>query len=235
MCQQRRKDAFGRLRAAATDSPPTDRLWKVQGGFVACQLPNAYGCSWVLPAWRPGWRWAAGPAGPTRAWCSTYPTRSSAATSRPKPARRPIPRSRWWRPSFASRPASLKGAKNRSCDFAYVISSPELRMKIQDYLPNTTLESTLAEDQIEVADTTENSSTTADEAHVAYKVLTLGTSKNLSSKKTEADKYKRIVPKALVLASGTTNREHGVFFKLRAVEAGIARGRQGVHVSGRSA
>jgi hypothetical protein len=109
----------------------------------------------------------------------------------------------------------IEGSEESVVDFVYMISSPEMRMKIQDYLPNTTLESTLADDQIEVSDTAENSSTAGEDAHVAYHVLTLGTTKSQTAKKTESDKYKRIVSKALVLASGTTNREHGVFFKLR--------------------
>jgi hypothetical protein len=109
----------------------------------------------------------------------------------------------------------IEGSEESVVDFVYMITSPEMRMEIQDYLPNTTLESTLAGDQIEVSDTTENNATASEDAHVAYRVLTLGGTKSESSKKTEADKYKRIVSKALVLASGTTNREHGVFFKLR--------------------
>ncbi len=109
----------------------------------------------------------------------------------------------------------IEGSEESVVDFVYMITSPEMRMKIQDYLPNTTLESTLADDNIEVADTTENDATTSEDAKVAYRVLTLGTTKSQTSKKTESDKYKRIVAKALVLASGTTNREHGVFFKLR--------------------
>ena len=108
----------------------------------------------------------------------------------------------------------IEGTEESIVDFAYIITSPGMRMRIQDYLPNTTLESSLAEDAIEVADTTENSSTGTEDAKVAYRVLTLGASKSQTSKKTESDKYKRIVAKTLVLASGTTNREHGVFFKL---------------------
>ena len=107
------------------------------------------------------------------------------------------------------------GSESSIVDFMYLLSSPEMRMQIQDYLPNTTLESTLSGDSIEVADTTESSAATSEDGHVAYRVLTLGATKNQSTKKTESDKYKQIVPKALVLASGTTNREHGVFFKLK--------------------
>ncbi len=109
----------------------------------------------------------------------------------------------------------VEGTESSIVDFVYMITSPEMRMKIQDYLPNTTLESTLADDSIEVADTTENSDAKSEDAKVAYRVLNLGASRNQASKKTQSDKYKQIVSKALVLAAGTTHREHGVFFKLR--------------------
>lgn len=109
----------------------------------------------------------------------------------------------------------VEGTETSIVDFVYMISSPEMRMKIHDYLPNTTLESTLADDRIEVADTTENSDARSEDAKVAYRVLTLGASRTQTAKKTESDHYKQIVSKALVLAAGTTHREHGVFFKLR--------------------
>lgn len=109
----------------------------------------------------------------------------------------------------------IDGTETSIVDFAYIIMSPEFRLKIHDYLPNTTLESTAAGDSIEVADTTESTSGATEDAKVGYKILSLGVGFNQSAKKTESGKYKQIAPKALVLASGTINREHGVFFKLR--------------------
>lgn len=108
-----------------------------------------------------------------------------------------------------------KGAEADLQDFLYMLVNPGLRLKIHDYLPNTTLESSLADDHIEVAENTENSKSATEDAHVGYKILSLGASLNQTNKKTESNHYKQIVPKSLVLASGTTNREHGVFFKLR--------------------
>src|SRR5262249_55644580 len=81
--------------------------------------------------------------------------------------------------------------------------------------PNTTLESTVADDQIEITDAQEKSSNTGVEAHVAYKPFVLGGSHNQGGKQSLASHYKQIAAKDLVLASGTTNREHGVFFRLR--------------------
>jgi hypothetical protein len=109
----------------------------------------------------------------------------------------------------------IDGAETEVVDFLYLITSPGLHMKIQDYLPNTTLESTVEGDQIEIADTNESSVSTGEDAHINYKVLGLGGTMNQGSKKTESSHYKQIAAKALVVASGTTNREHGVFFKLR--------------------
>lgn len=109
----------------------------------------------------------------------------------------------------------IEGTEAAIVDFAYLVVSPEFRLKIHDYLPNTTLESTAAGDSIEVADTTESTHGLTEDAKVGYKILSLGVSLNQTAKKTESGKYKQIAPKSLVLASGTINREHGVFFKLR--------------------
>jgi hypothetical protein len=108
-----------------------------------------------------------------------------------------------------------RGSESEVVDFLYVLISPSLRLKIHDYLPNTTLESALSGDNIEVAETTENSTGNTEDAHIGYKIFNLGATRNQIAKTTESNHYKQIVPKALVLASGTTNREHGVFFKLR--------------------
>ncbi len=117
-----------------------------------------------------------------------------------------------------------KGSESDIVDFLYILVSPSLRLKIHDYLPNTTLESALADDHIEVAENTENSQSATEDAHIGYKIFSLGGTLNQSTKKTEQNHYKQIVPKALVLASGTTNREHGVFFKLRPSNAASLEG-----------
>jgi hypothetical protein len=63
----------------------------------------------------------------------------------------------------------VDGSETDLVDFLYTLVSPGLRLKIQDYLPNTTLESTTADDRIEVTATSEDSDTTTGDAHVAYK------------------------------------------------------------------
>jgi hypothetical protein len=46
-------------------------------------------------------------------------------------------------------------------------------------------------------------------------VFSLGASRNQNAKRTEQNHYQRVAAKSLVLASGTINRGHGVFYKLR--------------------
>ncbi len=118
----------------------------------------------------------------------------------------------------------VDGTENSTVDFMYLISSPDLRLKVIDFLPNTTLESSTAEDRIEVTDSTESADATSGEVRVGYELLALTGSKNLSTKKTESNRYQRIAPKNLVLASGTVNRGHGVFYKLRPSNDGSLEG-----------
>jgi hypothetical protein len=108
-----------------------------------------------------------------------------------------------------------QGAETEIVDFLYVIEGPTNSMRFQDYLPNTFLESTVADDQIAITTGSENASGGGLDAHVVYKPVTVGGQLNHNEKKSESSCYKKIVPKELVLASGTTNREHGVFFRLR--------------------
>ncbi len=100
-------------------------------------------------------------------------------------------------------------------DFLYVLESDDRTLRLQDYLPNTTLESTVADDQIEISTCHEKSQSLSADAHVVYKPLALGGSYATGSKNSESSRYRQIAPKEQVLSSGTTNREHGVFFRLQ--------------------
>jgi len=112
--------------------------------------------------------------------------------------------------------ASIESGSEASLvDFTYMISSPGLRMKVLDYLPNTTLESRYADDRIKVEDFTSETDSMHAEARVAYTIFSLNAVKNRLTQSTEQNNYEKIAPKALVLASGTMNRGHGVFYKLR--------------------
>jgi hypothetical protein len=116
------------------------------------------------------------------------------------------------------------GSESEVVDFMYHIASPGKRVRFQDYLPNTTLESAVAQDQIEIKDATEKATTAGADAHVVYKLLALGGTLAQSTKNSELSQYKQIAPKELVVASGTTDREHGVFFRLRPSRAASLEG-----------
>ncbi len=109
----------------------------------------------------------------------------------------------------------VEGTEDSVVDFTYMISSPEMRLKILDYLPNTILESRYADDRIEVTDRLEDTDTTNLEALAGYSIFSLSATRSQVNRRTESNQYERIAPKALVLASGTMNRGHGVFYKLR--------------------
>lgn len=108
----------------------------------------------------------------------------------------------------------IEGTTSDVVEFYYVFKTDQT-MRITDYLPNTTLESSVVDDHIEVTDASEKSKATGLDAHVAYKPFILGGSYNQGSKKSESNHFKQIAAKDLVLASGTIDREHGVFFRLR--------------------
>jgi hypothetical protein len=110
--------------------------------------------------------------------------------------------------------AKIEGAPADIIEFFYVLKTDKM-MRINDYLPNTTLESTVDKDHIDITDASEDTKATGANAHVVFNPFSLGGSHNLSSKKSESSHYKQIAAKDLVLSSGTTDREHGVFFRLR--------------------
>jgi hypothetical protein len=108
----------------------------------------------------------------------------------------------------------IEGTLSDVVEFSYVVRTNPM-MRITGYLPNTTLESSVAEDSIEITGASERSKALGLDAHVAYKPAILGGTFNQGSKKSESSHYKQIAAKDVVLASGTIDREHGVFFRLR--------------------
>ncbi|MEX0678638.1 MAG: hypothetical protein WD063_16275 [Pirellulales bacterium] len=116
------------------------------------------------------------------------------------------------------------GTEAEIVDFVYNINCPDKHVRFQDYLPNTTLESAVADDQIEIRDATEKAQAAGADVHVVYKLLALGGTLSQSSKNSESSHYRQIAAKELVVASGTTDREHGVFFRLRPSRAGSLEG-----------
>ncbi len=102
------------------------------------------------------------------------------------------------------------------------IENPERRLRVVDFLPKTELATDIA-GHIEVVDTTE-AAETADASlggavTVEYGMLKATASPSAGAGKqhrtTQKQTYQRLPPQELVLAAGTMNRQHGVFFKLR--------------------
>jgi hypothetical protein len=118
----------------------------------------------------------------------------------------------------------VAGSESDIVDFLYIIASPDKKLRFQDYLPNTSVESTVADDQIEITDTTENAKAGDIGAKVSYKGVGGGLSKTKSSKKSHSTHYKEIASRALVVSSGTTDHEHGIFFKLKPSRAASLEG-----------
>ena len=108
----------------------------------------------------------------------------------------------------------IDGNASDIIDFLYVLESTHKSLRVQDYLPNTTLESSVVEDHIEITDATESSKASGTDAHVVYTPFALGVLHGRCELEAVGGKD-QIASKDLVLASGTTNREHGVFFRLR--------------------
>jgi hypothetical protein len=118
----------------------------------------------------------------------------------------------------------VAGSESDIVDFLYIIASPDRKLRFQDYLPNTMLESAVEHDQIEIADTTERAKGGEIGAKVGYQGVGGGLSRSKSSKQTHSNRYKQITPRALVVASGTTDHEHGIFFKLKPSRAASLEG-----------
>jgi hypothetical protein len=107
-----------------------------------------------------------------------------------------------------------EGHPTELVDFLYVIKTTSA-MRVRDYFPKTTLESTVAADQIEITADNENSAATGVQVGGIFKPLVLNASNNQASKKAESSHFKQLAPRDIVLASGTTDREHGIFFRMR--------------------
>jgi hypothetical protein len=104
-------------------------------------------------------------------------------------------------------------------ELMYVIRSPQRRLRVFDFEPKTQMESDVAK-AIEVVETDEDATSLngglsaqispGGGVHVAPSA---GASK--ATKNSLQQKYSKLPPKQLLVASGTTLREYGVFFKLK--------------------
>ncbi len=108
----------------------------------------------------------------------------------------------------------VSGEASEITEFFYSFRT-EPHMRILTYSPNTTLESSVADDKIEVTNAAETSKAEGADAGVMTHPFTLGGTHKQTTKKAETTKYKQVAARDVVLASGTIDREHGVFFRLR--------------------
>ncbi len=97
-------------------------------------------------------------------------------------------------------------------------------IRVIDYQPKTLMENSVARNQIEMTAAAEDSQANGVDAHISYKPLIFGGSRQTTAKKTEAKHFTQIASQDVVLASGTVEREHGVFFRVRASRVGAFEG-----------
>ena len=123
-----------------------------------------------------------------------------------------------------------RGEEKDIKELMYVIWSPEKRLRVADFEPKTRVGSDVA-DAIEVVEKGENAASLNGSVAVQISPLAgveLSPSAGASNTKKHnlEQKYSRLPPKQLLLASGTTNREHGVFFKLKPSSQASLEGRK---------
>lgn len=101
------------------------------------------------------------------------------------------------------------------------VGSPERRMRVVDFQPRTELASELAGD-VEICNSTDMvqslNASLGGPAVLPQPVppqVTAGAGLGVTQNRGMKETYHRLSPKQAVLASGTTNAEHGVFFKWR--------------------
>ena len=104
-------------------------------------------------------------------------------------------------------------------EMMYVVLSPEKRLRVVDFEPKTQMRSEFI-DPVQVVETGEDSSSIDGSLSVQISPLagvrvspSAGASK--TSKNNRQEEYSKLAPRQLVVASGTMNRGHGVFFKLK--------------------
>lgn len=112
-----------------------------------------------------------------------------------------------------------RGQEKDIKELMYVVSSPERRLRVADFAPKTQVESPVT-DAIQIIEKGEEA--TSLDGSVAVQIaplegvhLTPSVGASKLKKQNLEWKYSRLPPKQLLLASGTTNRGHGVFFKLK--------------------
>ncbi len=117
--------------------------------------------------------------------------------------------------SFSISSLLRRGTDRQVVHFLYRIESPERSLCVVDYLPKTQLATSVV-GKVAVEKQREGSSSIGVNVSGKYDRLAAGT---LSGSKGSSDRsslrYELLPPKELVAASGTIDRQHGVYFKLK--------------------
>jgi hypothetical protein len=123
-----------------------------------------------------------------------------------------------------------RGGEKDIKQLMYVIWSPERRLRVVDFEPKTQVASEVT-DTIQITEKGEDASTLDGSVSVQFSPLagvqfspSVGASK--LKKQLLEQKYSKLPPKQLLLASGTTDREYGVFFKLKPSSQASLEGRK---------
>ncbi len=115
-----------------------------------------------------------------------------------------------------------QGSANDIEEVLVLIQSPARRLRVVDFAPKTELVTDVT-GEIEVVETSEDTETldasVGGTVSVDYGVVKAKASPAVGGGNTQrnifTEKYHRIPPRELLLSSGTTNNEYGVFFKLK--------------------
>jgi hypothetical protein len=112
-----------------------------------------------------------------------------------------------------------RGKESDVKELMYVVWNPEKRLRVVDFEPKTQVGSEVT-DAIEVVETGEKATSLDGGVSVKFEPwagvhVAPSAGASHASKKNLQQKYSRLPPKQLLVASGTTRREHGVFFKLK--------------------
>ena len=123
-----------------------------------------------------------------------------------------------------------RGGEQDVQQLMYVIQSPERRLRVVDFEPKTQVESEVA-DTIQITKKGEDASTLDGSVSLHLSPMTavqltpsIGASK--LKKEILEEKYSKLAPKQLLLASGTIDRGNGVFFKLKPSSQASLEGRK---------
>jgi len=109
----------------------------------------------------------------------------------------------------------LEGAETDVTELLIEVTSPERRIRFNDYLPKTHLESAIS-GKIKVENNVENSRMLGLKGTLPL-VYGATASEDLSAnhKNSVKETATKLPPKNAIIVSGTTQNEHGVFFKLK--------------------